>query len=139
MIRYCIETNLSTLLHRDSAALPVGDLPALLVRDLPAVRLGHVPAVVDGDGLAVVAGLEALALAVGRQQHVTPVGGLAGLHVICNTGQSGKLSLGCHTSCQSCLHVICNAGQSGVGRDTSPGSSQTMLGDISGESMAYEL
>ena len=108
-------TDLSALLDWDAATLPVGNLPALLVRDLPAVGLGHVPAVVDGDGLAVLARLEALALAVGRQQHVTPVGGLAGLHVICNTGQSG------------------------VGRDTSPGSSQTMLGDISGESMAYEL
>ena len=102
MIRYCIETNLSTLLHGDSAALPVGDLPALLVCDLPAVRLGHVPAVVDGDGLAVVAGLEALALAVRRQQHVTPVGGLAGLHVICNTGQSGAgrdTTRGLHKQC----------------------------------------
>ena len=81
-------TDLSALLDGDAAALPVGNLPALLVRDLPAVGLGHVPAVVDGDGLAVLARLEALLLAVGGQQHVTPVGGLAGLHIICNKGQS---------------------------------------------------
>ena len=89
-----ISTDLSALLDRHSATLPVGHLPALLVRDLPAVGLGHVPAVVDGDGLAVLAGLEALALAVGGKQHVSPVGGLASLHVICNTGQSDR-GLGC--------------------------------------------
>lgn len=84
---YPLTTDLSALLDRDAATLPVGNLPALLVSDLPAVGLGHVPAVVDGDGLAVLARLEALALAVGGQQHVAPVGGLACLHVICNTGQ----------------------------------------------------
>ena len=58
-------TDLSALLDWDSAALPVGHLPALLIRDLPAVGLGHVPAVVDWDCLTVLAGLLALALAVG--------------------------------------------------------------------------
>ena len=79
-------TDLSAFLDGDSAALPVGHLPALLVRDLPAVGLGYVPAVVDGDGLTVIPRLEALALAVGGQQHVTPVGGLTGLNIILNNG-----------------------------------------------------
>ena len=86
-------TDLSTLLDWDAATLPVGNLPALLVRDLPAVGLGHVPAVVDRDGLAVLACLEALALAVGGQQDVAPVGGLAGLHVICNTDNQHEPAL----------------------------------------------
>ena len=89
-------TNLSALLDWDSAALPVGHLPALLISDLPAVGLGHVPAVVDGDGLTVLASLQALTLAVGGQQDITPVGWLARLHIICNKGQSGprKISRG---------------------------------------------
>ena len=81
-------TDLSALLDGDSATLPVWHLPALLVSDLPAVGLGDVPAVVDGDGLAVLASLLALALAVGGQQDITPIGWLAGLHIICNEGQS---------------------------------------------------
>ena len=50
-----VYSDLSALLDRHSAALPLGNLAALLVRDLAAVRLGHVAAVVDGDGLAVLA------------------------------------------------------------------------------------
>ena len=52
---FCTYSDLSALLNRHSAALPLGNLAALLVRDLAAVRLGHVTAVVDGDGLAVLA------------------------------------------------------------------------------------
>ena len=50
-----VYSDLSALLDRHSAALPLGNLAALLVRDLAAVRLRHVAAVVDRDGLAVLA------------------------------------------------------------------------------------
>ena len=52
---YSVYPDLSALLDRHSAALPLGNLAALLVRDLATVRLRHVAAVVDGDGLAVLA------------------------------------------------------------------------------------
>ena len=98
---FCTYSDLSALLDRHSAALPLRNLAALLVRDLATVRLGHVAAVVDGDGLAVLAWGECylvrssgcysaqltraqtLALAVGGQQHVAAVAGLTRLHIIC--------------------------------------------------------
>ena len=98
---FCTYSDLSALLDRHSAALPLGNLAALLVRDLAAVWLGHVAAVVDGDCLAVLAWGECylvrssqwcysaqltraqtLALAVGGQQHVAAVAGLTRLHVV---------------------------------------------------------
>ena len=73
---------LSTFLHRNTATLPVRNLPALLVSNLPAVGLGHVTTVIDRDCLTVQIIISRPFLAVGGLEDISPVGWLARLSVL---------------------------------------------------------
>ena len=55
---WLVNTDLSTLFHRNPSTFTIRNLPTLFIRDFTTVWFGNVATIVDGDCLAIISGSE---------------------------------------------------------------------------------